>query len=75
MVSGKYGSAPQGENLASMPLFDKYKRKIPLRELLRTINATAASSMFAAFSACKGGTLTDTMAYCPSPKHEPITRP
>jgi hypothetical protein len=40
MVSGKYGGAGQGEDLAYMPLFKKHERNIPFRELLRAINAT-----------------------------------
>lgn len=40
MVSGKYGGAGQGEDLAYMSLFKKHERDIPFRELLRTINAT-----------------------------------
>lgn len=40
MVSGQYGGAGQGADLAFMPLFKKYERDIPFRELLRTINAT-----------------------------------
>lgn len=40
MVSGKYGGAGQGEDLAYIVLFKKHERSIPFRELLRTINAT-----------------------------------
>jgi len=40
MVSGQYGGAGQGEDLAYMPLFKKHERNIPFRELLRAINAT-----------------------------------
>ena len=40
MVSGQYGGVGRGEDLGYMPLFKKYERSIPFRELLRTINAT-----------------------------------
>lgn len=40
MVSGRYAGVGGGEDLAFMPLFKKYERAIPFRELLRTINAT-----------------------------------
>lgn len=40
MTSGKYSGVGSGEDLAFMPLFKKYERNIPFRELLRTINAT-----------------------------------
>jgi hypothetical protein len=40
MASGKYAGVGQGDDLVFMPLFKKYERSIPFRELLRTINAT-----------------------------------
>lgn len=40
MVSGGYHGTGQGEDLPFMPLFKRYERDIPFRELLRTINAT-----------------------------------
>lgn len=40
MASGTYAGVGKGEDLAFMPLFKKYERNIPFRELLRTINAT-----------------------------------
>lgn len=40
MTSGRYAGAGQGEDLPFMPLFKRYERDIPFRELLRTINAT-----------------------------------
>ena len=40
MASGSYAGVGQGGELEFMPLFKKYERNIPFRELLRTINAT-----------------------------------
>lgn len=40
MTTGKYGGVGGGEDLPYMPLFKKYERNIPFRELLRIINAT-----------------------------------
>ena len=40
MVSGRYHGTGQGEDLAFMPLFKRYERDIPFREILRALNAT-----------------------------------
>jgi hypothetical protein len=40
MIAGKYQGTGQGEDLQFMPLFKRYERDIPFRELLRSINAT-----------------------------------
>jgi len=40
MLSGRYSGLGQGEDLAFMPLFTRFERDIPFRELLRTINKT-----------------------------------
>jgi hypothetical protein len=40
MAEGSYRGLGEGEDLAFMPLFKRYERDIPFRELLRTINAT-----------------------------------
>ena len=40
MLAGRYEGVGQGEDLPFMPLFKRFERDIPFRELLRTINAT-----------------------------------
>jgi hypothetical protein len=40
MLDGSYRGTGEGEDLAFIPLFKRFERDIPFRELLRQINAT-----------------------------------